>query len=138
MICLDTSAVIAALNLRPPSVRARLEQALADGAAVGIPTVVLFELWYGLRKSARPSQHDAATLATLLTLAVTPWPFEPEDAEEAGDIRASLERAGTPLGAYDVLVAAQARRRGAVLATAQARTFARVPRLAIEDWAAPL
>ena len=54
MICLDTNAVIAAINLRPPSVRARLEQALADGTLVGIPAVVLSELWYGLRKRARP------------------------------------------------------------------------------------
>jgi tRNA(fMet)-specific endonuclease VapC len=138
MICLDASAVIAALNLRPPAVRARLQQALADGVVVGIPTIVLFELSYGLRKSARPQRDSAAMLAAFLTLAVTPWPFEPEDAEEAGDIRAALERAGTPIGAYDLLVAAQARRRGAVLVTAQARTFARVPRLGTEDWAAPL
>jgi tRNA(fMet)-specific endonuclease VapC len=138
MICLETSAVIAAINHRPSFVRTRLEQALGDGAVVGIPAVVLFELWYGLRKSARPPQHSTATLATFLTLDVTLWPFEPPDAEEAGDIRASLERAGTPIGAYDVLVAAQARRRGAVLATAQARTFARVPRLSCEDWAAPV
>ena len=77
-------------------------------------------------------------LATFLTLDVTLWPFEPEDAEEAGDIRAALERAGALIGAYDILIAAQARRRGALLVTANARTFARVPRLSTEDWATPL
>jgi tRNA(fMet)-specific endonuclease VapC len=62
-------------------------------------------------------------------------PFEPADADEAGDIRATLERAGTPIGPYDVLVAAQARRHDALLVTANTREFARVPRLKLEDWA---
>jgi tRNA(fMet)-specific endonuclease VapC len=137
MICLDTNVVIAAINHRPPSVRVRLEQAFAAGTPVGIPTVVLSELWYGLRKRTRP-QHTDAILATFLTLDVTLWPFEAEDAEEAGDIRAALERAGALIGAYDILIAAQARRRGALLVTANARTYARVPRLASEDWATPV
>jgi tRNA(fMet)-specific endonuclease VapC len=47
-----------------------------------------------------------------------------------------LERAGTPIGPYDILIAAQARRRGAVLVTANRREFARVPGLRIESWEA--
>lgn len=133
MICLDTNAVIAAINRRSPAVRRRLEQALLDRTIVGLPAIVLYEIWYGVRKSARP-RENAATLAAFLALDVTLWPFEPEDAEEAGDIRAALERAGTPIGAYDVLIAAQARRRGALLVTANGREFARVPALRIEDW----
>jgi tRNA(fMet)-specific endonuclease VapC len=61
--------------------------------------------------------------------------FESGDAEEAGEIRSALERMGTPIGPYDVLVAAQARRRDALLVTANEREFARVPRLKFEDWA---
>jgi tRNA(fMet)-specific endonuclease VapC len=136
MICLDTNVVIAAVNQRKPSVRRRLEQALVDRVTVGIPTVVLYEMWYGIRKSMRP-QANAEVLANFLALDVTLWPFEPEDAEEAGDIRAALERAGTPVGPYDILIAAQARRRSAVLITANEREFARVPGLKTEDWAAP-
>lgn len=136
MICLDTNAVIAAVNQREPRVRRRLERALVDSVRIGIPTIVLYEMWYGIRKSSRP-KANAAVLAAFLTLDVTPWPFEPTDAEEAGDIRAALEQAGTPIGPYDVLVAAQARRRGAVLVTANEREFARVPGLKIEDWASP-
>ena len=60
-----------------------------------------------------------------------------DDAREAGDIRAALERTGTPIGPYDVLIAAQARRRGAMLATANVREFARVPGLRLVDWSAP-
>jgi tRNA(fMet)-specific endonuclease VapC len=136
MICLDTNAVIAAINQRKPAVRRRLEQALVDRVIIGIPAVVLYEIWYGIRKSMRP-QANAAVLATFLALDVTPWPFESEDAEEAGDIRVALERAGTPIGPYDVLIAAQARRRNAVLITANEREFARVPGLKTEDWASP-
>jgi tRNA(fMet)-specific endonuclease VapC len=135
MLCLDTNAVIAAINRRNPEVRRRLEAAIAKGAAIGIPTIVLFEIRYGIAKSARP-QENAAILAAFLTLDLSPWPFEPEDAEEAGGVRAELERSGTPIGPYDVLIAAQARRRGAVLVTANTAEFARVPGLKTENWAA--
>lgn len=133
MICLDTNVVIVAINRRLPIVRERLEGALAQGVVVGLTTIVLYELWYGVRKSARP-EANASALSAFLTLAVTSWPFEPEDAEEAGEIRAVLERAGTPIGPYDVLIAAQARRRGATVVTANTGEFARVPGLKIENW----
>jgi tRNA(fMet)-specific endonuclease VapC len=132
MICFDTNMVIAALK-KDLRVRSRMERSFVNGEHIGIPTVVLFELWYGIKKSAQP-QTNAAALATFLAAAVTPWPFEPEDAEEAGDIRAALERVGRPIGPYDLLVAAQARRRKAVLVTANSREFQRVPGLKVEDW----
>jgi tRNA(fMet)-specific endonuclease VapC len=134
VISLDTNAVIAAINRRVPSVRSRLEAAIVAGESVGISAIVLFELRYGIIKSARP-QENRAILAAFLALDVTPWSFEPEDAEEAGEIRAELERLGTPIGPYDVLIAAQARRRGAALITANTLEFARVPGLNIENWA---
>jgi tRNA(fMet)-specific endonuclease VapC len=134
MIGLDTNIVIAVINNRVPQVRTRLVQTLADGTAVGIPTIVLFELRYGIAKSQRQADN-AADLADFLSLDITPWPFDAEDAREAGDIRAALQRAGTPIGPYDILIAAQARRRGATLVTANAREFSRVPGLRTEDWA---
>ncbi len=135
MICLDTNIVIAAINRRVPQVRARLLQTLADGTAVGIPAIVLFELWDGIKNSVRP-RENAANLSAFLTLDVALWSFESEDAQEAGDIRATLQRSGNPIGPYDILIAAQARRRGATLVTANKREFARVPGLKTEDWAA--
>jgi tRNA(fMet)-specific endonuclease VapC len=134
MIALDTNVVITAINRRVPRVRARLLQTLVDGTVIGIPSIVLFETWYGIKKSER-AQENAANLSAFLALDLTHWPFEPEDAEEAGDIRAVLERAGTPIRPYDILIAAQARRRGATLVTANTREFARVPGLKTEDWA---
>jgi tRNA(fMet)-specific endonuclease VapC len=95
---------------------------------------VLFELRYGAAKSSHPDRN-VQRIVDFLAGPVEVLPFGPEDAEEAGDVRAALERVGTPIGPYDVLVAAQARRRDALLVTANAREFSRVPRLRFEDWA---
>jgi tRNA(fMet)-specific endonuclease VapC len=133
MICLDTNIIIAAINQRAATVRQRLIKTLHDGTIVGVPTVVLYELWYGIKKSTR-AQANTDALDNFLALDVTPWPFELEDAEEAGDVRAALERLGTPISPYDVLIAAQARRRGAILVTANKNEFARVPGLQTQDW----
>jgi tRNA(fMet)-specific endonuclease VapC len=134
MICLDTNAVISALNQRTSPVLARIEDAIASGATLAIGSIVLFELRYGAAKSTQP-ERNIRRIADFLVGPIEVLPFESADAEEAGDIRAALERAGTPIGPYDILVAAQARRRDALLATANAREFARVPRLKFEDWA---
>jgi tRNA(fMet)-specific endonuclease VapC len=133
MICLDTNAAIAAINLRESRVRARLERALDDGITVGISTIVLYELWHGISKSTRRA-NNIKQLAAFLALGLQQWPFDAADAEDAGDIRASLERTGKAIGPYDVLIAAQARRRGAVLVTADSQEFARVPGLKTENW----
>ncbi len=135
MICLDANAVIAAINRKPPEIRPRLHAELSQGAVVCIPAIVVFELWCGIRKSSRV-EANAAALRAFLTLGLTLWPFDSEDAEEAGAIRAALERAGTPIGPYDILIAGQARRRGAILVTANTREFTRVPGLATENWMA--
>jgi tRNA(fMet)-specific endonuclease VapC len=133
MICLDTNIVIALLNRSSVTVRTLLAAAVHRREIVAIPVVVLFELRYGAAKSAN-RQRASRRIAELLSGPVRVLDFEPDDAEEAGDIRAALERAGTPIGPYDVLIAGQARRRGAVLITANRREFARVPGLKTEDW----
>jgi tRNA(fMet)-specific endonuclease VapC len=135
MICLDTNIIIAVISQRAAPVRQRLMKTLHEGTIVGIPTVVMYELWYGIKKSAR-AQANTDALDNFLALDVTPWPFEPEDAEEASDVRVALERLGAPIGPYDVLIAAQSRRRGAILVTANKNEFARVPGLQTQDWTA--
>jgi tRNA(fMet)-specific endonuclease VapC len=123
---------------QPAGARSRLAEELASGERIGIPTVALFELIYGYEKSAQRERNEAA-LRSLLTLDIEPLPFafELADAEHAGAIRAQLEPAGTPIGHYDLLIAAQARRHGATLVTANQREFVRVPGLDVVDWAAP-
>jgi len=136
MICLDSNAVIAAINTPGSTVRTKLDLALHDGIPIAVPVIVRCELWYGIAKSAR-RERNASTLTDFLAGPIQLLAFEVDDAREAGDIRAALERTGTPIGPYDVLIAAQARRRGAMLATANAREFARVPGLRLVDWSAP-
>lgn len=132
---LDTNACIALVSDRPVSVRARLREAMRRGADIGVPSVAAYELWYGVAKSARP-EKNAAVLRAFLAGGVAIFPFDDEDAIAAGEIRATLERRGTPIGAYDVLIAGQAMRRGATLVTANVSEFARIAGLAWEDWAA--
>ena len=136
MICLDTNAVMAVLNHPTSPVRTRIDAAIGLGRPLAISAIVLFELRYGAAKSARP-ERNAQRIIDFLSGPIEVLPFAPADAEEAGDIRAELERAGAPIGPYDILVAAQARRRDALLVTANEREFARVPRLKLEDWAMP-
>jgi len=136
MICLDTNAIIAVFNSPNSPVRMRIDAAIGSGGRLAVSSIVLFELWYGAAKSARP-ERNVRRIADFLAGPIEVLPFEFEDAREAGDIRAALERAGTPVGPYDVLIAAQARRRDALLVTANGGEFRRVPRLKFDDWAMP-
>jgi tRNA(fMet)-specific endonuclease VapC len=130
---LDTNACIALNKGEPASVRARFDKAVHAGARVWVPAVVLYELWYGVAKSARPKEN-AEDLTTFLSGPVRVLGFEEEDAREAGDVRASLERIGRPIGAYDLLIAGQALSRKLTLITANTKEFARVKSLVWEDW----
>jgi tRNA(fMet)-specific endonuclease VapC len=130
---LDTNACIAIINGEPVGVRHRLRAALIRGEPVAVSSIALFELWYGVAKSARTAANTerlAVFLAPLVTL-----PFDDDDARAAGAVRAALEQAGTPIGAYDTLLAGQALRRGLVLVTANVSEFARVNGLTWQNWA---
>jgi tRNA(fMet)-specific endonuclease VapC len=131
---LDTNACIALINGKAPSVRTRLQKALAQDAKVLVSSVVAFELWYGVAKSARP-EANARLLETFFAGPVSLLPFEPEDAKVAGRVRATLEATGRPIGAYDLLIASQALRHELTLITANGKEFGRVKDLEWEDWA---
>ena len=133
MIALDSNTVIFAISGRMPRVRKKLEETLLSNTPVGIPAIVLYDIQFGIGKSARRAENGAA-FAAFLTLGFDLWAFDAPDAEEAGDVRAVLEKSGTPIGPYDILIAAQARRRGATLITANTAEFTRVPGLKTEDW----
>ncbi len=133
MICLDTNVVIAVINGRIPTVRDRVEAALVASETLAISVIVLFELWYGVTRSHR-AQANARILSEFLASGLSVCDLDAEDAREAGEIRTTLTNAGTPIGPYDILIAAQARRRNARLVTANTREFLRVPGLRVEDW----
>ena len=133
---LDTNACIAIINDKPPNVRLRLQKTLGTGAQAFVSSIVAFELWYGVAKSARP-EANARLVETFLSGPVSLLAFEEEDARTAGSVRAAMERTGKPIGAYDLLIAGQALRHKLTLVTANAREFSRVKGLLWEDWAKP-
>lgn len=130
---LDTNAVVALLRDNPPGVRSRLRQVVAEGASIAVSSSVLYELWYGVARSAR-RRENAERLQVFLSGNIETVAFNDEDAAAAGDLRAALETAGTPIGAYDLLIAAQALRSGTTLVTANVSEFARVRNLPWQDW----
>ncbi|MGA8150312.1 MAG: type II toxin-antitoxin system VapC family toxin [Terriglobales bacterium] len=133
---LDTNACIALINGMPASVRGRFQKAIGGGAQVYISAVVMFELWYGVAKSARP-EGNTQRLEVFLAGPVTVLLFDDDDARVAGSIRAALEVSGKPIGAYDLLIAGQALARQLTLVTANVSEFSRVKGLAWQDWAKP-
>jgi len=132
---LDTNACLALINGTPRQVRRRFQRIVARDATFLLSSVVAFELWYGAAKSRR-REANTERLRAFLAGPLEWTDFDDEDAREAGTVRAELEAAGKPIGAYDVLIAAQARRRGATLVTSNVAEFTRVARLKWEDWAA--
>jgi tRNA(fMet)-specific endonuclease VapC len=133
MFFLDANVVIGVMTRRAQHLVARIEAELAMATPLLLSMVVLYELKYGASKSAFPSRN-LARLDDFLTCVSKLAPFDADDASEAGAIRAHLERQGSPIGPYDILIAAQARRRGMALVTSNRREFERVPGLMVTDW----
>jgi tRNA(fMet)-specific endonuclease VapC len=133
---LDTNACIALLNGEPIAVRRRFEKAVREDLQIYVSSIVSFELWYGIAKSARV-EMNTQRLELLLSGQIVTLPFENEDSRAAGSIRAALEAAGKPIGSYDYLIAGQAVARELTLVTANVSEFSRVKGLSWQDWAKP-
>src|SRR5260221_14517248 len=107
---LDTNACIALINGSSELVRKRFSRAVGSGEEVWVPSVSVFELWYGVAKSM---QTDANTRRVKMFFAgsVRVLGFGEGDARYGGEIRNPLEREGIPIGTYDVLIAGEALKR---------------------------
>ncbi|MEO5938820.1 MAG: type II toxin-antitoxin system VapC family toxin [Sphingomonas sp.] len=123
----DTNILIAVITRRHPAVIRRMAELRDD---IGLSTIVLHELYFGAFNSARIESN----LAELIALGLPVLPLDENDARTAGEIRARLKQAGTPIGPYDVLIAGQALARGLTVVTANRREFDRVQGLTVEDW----
>ena len=129
---LDTNICIFAMNHRPAVVLERLEHTLERGHLLGISSITLHELWYGVHRSTRVAFNEARLEAFCATLDI--YLFDEAAAEHAGECRATLMSAGTPIGPYDLLIAGHALALGAVLVTNNAAEFGRIRGLKLEDW----
>jgi tRNA(fMet)-specific endonuclease VapC len=129
-LLLDTNACIAILKGNAPELRQKL--ALEPVDHVVTCSVVRAELMYGAAKSQAPEKTRLQAEALLHDMACLP--FDEAAADLYGVIRAHLDRAGTPIGPNDLLIAAIVLAAGAKLVTRNVREFERVPGLAIESW----
>ncbi len=128
---LDTNICIYAMKKKPEKVLKRLNEELDNG--VCISSITLAELEYGMKRSSNPEKNEQALLRFLAPLSILP--FGPAAASEYGEIRAYLQRQGTPIGPLDMLIAGHARAEELVLVTNNVREFERVPGLDMENWA---
>ena len=127
---LDTNAVISLLGNKSAALRERVMACLAGD--IVLSSVVAHELYFGAFRSQKVA-HNLETLR-LLFKDFEILDFNSDDARQAGEIRAGLARQGTPIGSYDVLIAAQAQVRQLTLITNNLGAFERVAGLSVQDW----
>ena len=126
---LDTNTLSDLIRNPQGALVQRLSSVEPDAVATSI--VVACELRFGARRKG----SDALTSRVEQLLgALTMLPFDEPADQHYADIRAALERAGTPIGSHDLFIAAHARSRGMTLVTHNTREFERVPGLNVEDW----
>jgi tRNA(fMet)-specific endonuclease VapC len=126
---LDTNICIYVIKNYPPQLREKFNRLAGQ---LCMSSITLAELHFGAQKSARQTknlqaiEHFAARLDVL--------PFAEKAAAHYGQLRAELERAGTPVGPHDMLIAAHALAEGLKIVTNNLREFERIKALRIENW----
>lgn len=129
MILLDTNICIYIINAKPAAVLQRFKQyRMGD---IGLCSVVAAELAFGVAKSGSVRNRQALEMF-LAPLAILP--FDEPAFWAYGDLRAEIERRGTPNGSLNIMIAAHALSQQATLITNNTREFAQVPGLHVENW----
>ena len=129
-VMLDTNICIAIVRRRPPQALKRFTAYKVGD--IGISWVTLAELEFGAAKSQHLEKNQAALDEFVLPLEIAN--FDREAARVYGQVRATLEKKGTPIGSLDMLIGAHALALGATLATNNTREFSRIKGLSVVDW----
>ena len=127
---LDTNICIYIIKRSPPVVYDRLKKLHVGD--VGVSAITYCELQFGVARSSRPEENQLALAEFLGPLEVLDFPSEA--AVVFGAIRAHVQRAGLPIGNYDLLIAAHALHLGLTVVTNNTKEFDRVPGLKVENW----
>ncbi len=127
---LDTNICIYIIKKKPAQVFEKFKK-LPLGS-VGISSITLAELEFGVKKSSQPEKNQLALNQFLIPLDIVE--FDTNAAVEYGTIRKDLERIGTPIGPLDTLIAAHAKSLELILVTNNVKEFKRVAGLKIENW----
>lgn len=126
----DTNACIRYLN-KPDSSVAKKFASAAPGD-IALCDIVKMVLYYGAYRSVR--QQDNLALLKQFFLPFLSLPFDDVAADICGRVRAALAAAGTPIGPYDLQIAAIALANNLTLVTHNTREGSRVPGLLLDDW----
>lgn len=127
---LDTNICIYLIKKKPLEVIERFEsESIGD---IGISTITVSELNYGVEKSQHREQNRAALELFMLPLVIAE--FDHKATLVYGKIRTALESAGTPIGPLDTLIASHAVSLGSTLITNNEKEFNRVAGLRVENW----
>jgi len=127
---LDTNVCVGFLNQRRPLLTQRfLSVPTLDKV---ICSIVRGELFYGAYKSQR--QVSSLQVIENFLAGYPNLDFDIVAARIQGEIRADLERKGTPIGPYDLQIAAITLANNLTLITRNTAEFSRVPHLKLDDW----
>ena len=129
---LDTNIVIYVIKRRPLGI---LEIFNAHAGQMCISSITLAELLHGVEKSSIILQNMRKVEDFVSRLEVLP--YDSSAASHYGDIRANLEKKGTPIGVNDVHIAGHARSEALILVSNNIREFERVEGLRLENWIEP-
>ena len=127
---LDTNICIYLIKKHPPEVLARFQQIQLK--QLHIPSITLFELYYGIEKNNSQQRNLAALENFIAPLTIVD--FTHDAAKKAAKICNDLQKQGTPIGAYDIQIAAMALSHNMTLLTNNVREFERVKGLTLENW----
>ncbi|MGV0102410.1 Ribonuclease VapC [Nostoc sp. DSM 114160] len=127
---LDSNVCIRLINNSSPAVTTRLASQQPEDILVS--TITQLELYYGAYRSAQ-QERNLEILQRFFSQFII-IPLDPEAARIAGRIRAELAASGTPIGPYDVQIAAITMANNLIVVTHNTKEFGRVNGLQIEDW----
>ena len=128
---LDTNICIYLIKKKPPQVLKKFKS--YSVGEIGVSSITVAELQYGVEKSQRPAQNQKALSQFLIPLVIAD--FDDQAAEAYGKARAALEAQGTLIGALDTLIAAHSLSLGVTLVTNNTRKFSCVADLRLTNWA---
>jgi tRNA(fMet)-specific endonuclease VapC len=126
---LETNICIYVMKNYPPDLREKFD-ALAEQLCMS--SITLGELYYGAEKSARRAENLTAIEHFVERLNVLP--FGDKAAAHYLQVRAELERAGTPCGPHHMQIGGHARSEGLIVVTNNMREFVRMPGVRAENW----
>ena len=127
---LDTNICIYIIKKKPEEVRQRFLK--IPMGQIGISSITLAELHYGVCKSMHPEKNLRALNQFLVSLEI--YDFDFYSAIEYGEVKGDLDRKGLPIGPLDTLIAAHAKRLEFTLVTNNEKEFTRVVGLKVENW----